>query len=126
MPKLSDDQVAEVADALTQGPRAAGFGTGMWTLARVAEEIEQVTGVRYSTTQTWTILRERLGWSRQRRPMEMLWGNVKAVDCWVFGDAANGTYLAKPPGPASSGTLPSAIPAPAGRCASAGSPGRSA
>lgn len=63
---LSDEQLAEVEAALTRGPRANGFATEMWTLARVAEVIERVSGVRYSQTQTWTILRERLGWSRQR------------------------------------------------------------
>jgi transposase len=64
--KLSDAQLAEVEAALRKGPRVHGFPTEMWTLARVAEVIEAVTGVRHSQTQTWTILRERLHWSRQR------------------------------------------------------------
>src|SRR5437870_3163805 len=55
--KLTDEQVAEVADVLAEGPKANGFPTDMWTLARVAEVIEKVTGVRYSQPQTWTILR---------------------------------------------------------------------
>jgi transposase len=66
MPRLSDDQVAQVADALKKGPKDNGFATDLWTLARVADVIKNVTGVRYSITQTWTILRERLGWSSQR------------------------------------------------------------
>jgi transposase len=49
------------AAALVKGPRANAFPTEMWTLAQVAEVIETVTGVRYSQTQTWTILREPLG-----------------------------------------------------------------
>ena len=44
--RLSDDQLAAVAAALAEGPRANGFPTGMWTLARVAEVIERVTGAR--------------------------------------------------------------------------------
>lgn len=66
LPKLSDEQLAQVEQALLKGPRANGFPTEMWTLARVADVIETVTGVRYGQTQTWTVLRERLGWSRQR------------------------------------------------------------
>jgi transposase len=65
-PRLSDEQLAEVETALLAGPKANGFGTDMWTLARVADVIERVTGVRYSPSQTWLILRRRLGWSRQR------------------------------------------------------------
>ncbi|WP_083751589.1 helix-turn-helix domain-containing protein [Saccharothrix sp. ALI-22-I] len=59
LPRLSDDQLAAVETKLAEGPKAHGFPTDLWTLARVAEVIERVTGVRYSTTQTWTILRER-------------------------------------------------------------------
>lgn len=82
-PKLSDEQVAQVADALTQGPAANGFPTDMWTLARVAEVIEQVTGVRYSSTQTWTILRERLGWSRQRPARRAVERDDAAIQTWA-------------------------------------------
>ena len=66
LPKLTDEQLAQVEQVLLKGPRANGFSTEMWTLTRVAEVIETLTGVRYGQTQTWTLLRERLGWSRQR------------------------------------------------------------
>jgi transposase len=46
--KLTDAQLAGVEAALLKGPRANGFPTEMWTLARVAEVIERITGVRYS------------------------------------------------------------------------------
>ena len=81
--KVSGQQVAEVADALAQGPKANGFPTDMWTLARVAEVIEKVTGVRYSQTQTWTILRERLGWTRQRPARRATERDQEAIDRWV-------------------------------------------
>ncbi|MFI6778120.1 winged helix-turn-helix domain-containing protein [Nocardia sp. NPDC050412] len=54
----------------------------MWTLARVAEVIMGVTGVRYSETQTWTILRERLGWSRQRPARRAVERNDEAIAAW--------------------------------------------
>lgn len=81
--RLADEQLAAVEAALVAGPRANGFGTEMWTLARVAELIERLTGVRYSQTQTWTILRERLGWSRQRPARRALERNEEAIAAWV-------------------------------------------
>jgi transposase len=81
--RLSDEQMAQVEAALAEGPRAHGFATELWTLARVAEVIEMVTGVRYSTTQTWTILRERLGWSRQRPARRVSERDDEAIQMWV-------------------------------------------
>jgi len=64
-------------------PRANGFPTELWTLARVASVIERLTGVGYSTTQTWVILRERLGWSRQRPARKALESNDEAITAWA-------------------------------------------
>lgn len=64
LPWLSDDQLGDVVAALAKGPQANGFGTDLWSLSRVAQVIEATTGVAYSQTQTWTILRHRLGWTR--------------------------------------------------------------
>ncbi|QUH05834.1 winged helix-turn-helix domain-containing protein [Saccharopolyspora erythraea] len=83
VPRLSDEQLAEVEAELLRGPRANGFSTEMWTLARVAEVIERLTGVRYSLTQTWTILRERLGWSRQRPARKAAERDDEAIEEWV-------------------------------------------
>jgi transposase len=86
LPRLSDTQVAEVRAALERGPRANGFSSDLWTLARVAEVIEATTGVRYGQTQTWTILRDRLGWSRQRPARRALERNEEAIANWVAKD----------------------------------------
>jgi transposase len=83
---LSDGQLAEVEAALADGPKANGYPTDMWTLARVAEVIERMTGVRYSQTQTWTILRERLGWTRQRPARRAVERNDEAIERWVKQD----------------------------------------
>jgi transposase len=82
-PRLSDEQLGEVAVALLQGPRANGFATDLWTLARVGEVIEATTGVRYSQTQTWEILRKRLGWTRQRPARRALERDDEAIATWV-------------------------------------------
>jgi transposase len=98
--RLTDTQLAEVEAALEKGPRANGFATGMWTLARVAEVIERVTGVRYSQTQTWAILRERLGWTRQRPARRAVERNEQAIAAWVKQDWPR---IKKAPGAAAPG-----------------------
>jgi transposase len=84
--RLSDAQLGEVQAALAKGPRANGFPTEMWTLARVADVIEAVTGVRHSQTQTWTILRERLRWSRQRPARRAVERDDAAIATWAKED----------------------------------------
>lgn len=86
LPKLSDEQLTQVEQALLNGPQAHGFPTQMWTLARVADVIETLTGIRYSQTQTWTILRERLGWSRQRPARRAVERDEQAIATWVKQD----------------------------------------
>jgi len=83
LPKLTDDQLVKVAKALAKGPAHNGFPTELWTLARVATVIDKVTGVSYSTTQTWSILRARLGWSRQRPARRALEADQDAIAAWA-------------------------------------------
>ena len=83
LPKLTDDQLVGVEENLAKGPKANGFPTELWTLARVATVIERVTGVSYSTTQTWSILRTRLGWSRQRPARRALEADQDAIAAWA-------------------------------------------
>ena len=99
--KLTGEQLAEVEAALLAGPRANGFATEMWTLARVAAVIERVTGVRYSQTQTWAVLRERLGWTRQRPARRAVERNEEAVAAWVKLDWPR---VKKAPGAAAPGS----------------------
>jgi transposase len=98
--KLGDGQLAQVEAALLEGPRANGFATGMWTLARVAEVIERVTGVRHSQAQTWVILRERLGWTRQRPARRAAERDEEAIAAWVKQDWPR---IKKAPGAAAPG-----------------------
>jgi transposase len=85
-PRLSDEQLAEVQTALLAGPKAHGFGTDMWTLARISQVIEQVTGVRYAPSQTWLILRQRLGWTRQRPARRASERDQQAIEQWIKKD----------------------------------------
>ena len=81
-PKLDDRQLARVERALRKGPRANGFPTELWTLARVGEVIETVTGVVYHPGHVWRILRE-MGWSRQRPARRAVERDDEAIANWV-------------------------------------------
>lgn len=83
LPRLSDEQLVKVERALAKGPTRNGFASELWTLAGVATVIEKVTGVSYSTTQTWSILRTRLGWSRQRPARRALEADQDAIAAWA-------------------------------------------
>ena len=100
--KLTGEQLAAVEAALLAGPRAHGFANQMWTLSRVAQVIERVTGVRYSQAQTWVVLRERLGWTRQRPARRAVERNEEAIAAWVKQDWPR---IKKAPGAAGPGSV---------------------
>ena len=83
LPRLTDEQLVKVERALAKGPTHNGFPTELWTLTRVATVIERVTGVGYSTTQTWSILRTRLGWSRQRPARRAIEADQDVIVAWA-------------------------------------------
>lgn len=85
-PKISDEQLVQVEAALVEGPKKNGFPTEMWTLARVADVIEAVTGIRQGQTQTWALLHQRLGWSRQRPARRAVERNDEAIETWARED----------------------------------------
>lgn len=64
-PKLDERQLEQLARCLKAGPEAAGFPTGLWTVPRVVQLIEQRFGVAYGTTRVWQLLRQ-LGFTPQR------------------------------------------------------------
>jgi transposase len=80
--KVSASDLAKVERALEKGPKANGFATDLWTLARVAEVIERVTGVKYHPGHVWRVLRQ-MGWSRQRPARRAIERNDEAIEQWV-------------------------------------------
>ena len=86
MPRLTAGQLRRVDQALRKGPRAHGFGTDLWTLDRVAAVIEAETGVAYHPGHVWKLLRDRLGWSRQRPARRAVERDEEAVARWVAHD----------------------------------------
>jgi len=82
LPKVTAEELTKVERALARGPRANGFPTDLWTLARVAEVIESVTGVRYHPGHVWRVLRQ-MGWSRQRPARRAVERDDEAIERWV-------------------------------------------
>lgn len=86
MPRLTQAQLAQIDRALRKGPLAHGFGTDLWTLERVAEVIEAETGVRYHAGHVWKLLRDKLGWTRQRPARRAVERDEEAIARWVAED----------------------------------------
>jgi len=84
-PRLTAEQKARVAEELRKGPSAHGYATQLWTLARVAEVIERITGVRYHPGHVWRLLHE-LGWTRQRPARRAAERDDEAIARWIKQD----------------------------------------
>jgi transposase len=84
-PRLSDQQLHAIDQALRQGARANGFDTDHWTLARVTTVIGQLTGTRYHPGHTWKLLR-RMGWRLQRPARRAVERDEQAIARWVAED----------------------------------------
>src|SRR5437868_2126274 len=82
-PKLNDEQLVQVEEALANGAEASGYITDLWTLPRVAEVIEKVTGVSYHPGHVWYVLRDQLGWTWQRPARRAVERDDQAVEHWV-------------------------------------------
>src|SRR4051812_21435220 len=81
-PQLSPQQLAQVERVLLAGAQASGFGTDLWTLARVAQVIERLTGVAHHPGHVWRLLRG-LGWSVQRPARRASERDEEAVAQWI-------------------------------------------
>jgi len=81
-PKLNDEQLNRVDEALQLGARAHGFATELWTLPRVAAVIERLTGVGYHPGHVWKIL-GTMKWSLQRPAKQARERNEEARCKWV-------------------------------------------
>jgi transposase len=81
--RLSTAQLAKVEKALAKGAEANGYVTDVWTLPRVAEVIERLTGVVYHPGYVWYILRKHLHWSWQRPARKAVERDDTAIQQWV-------------------------------------------
>src|SRR5579862_193229 len=81
-PRLQAEQLKQVESALREGARAHGFNTDLWTLPRVAQVIERVTGVTYHAGHVWRVMRA-MGWTLQRPARRARERNDEAIRQWV-------------------------------------------
>ena len=81
-PRLDHRQLARIDLALRRGAAAHGCATDLWTLPRVAEVIEHLTGVRFHAGHVWRLLRG-LHWSVQRPARQAAERDEGAVRRWV-------------------------------------------
>jgi transposase len=82
-PKVADEQLAGIEQALLEGALAHGFATDVWTLDRIAVVIQGLTGVGLSNPSVWRLLRQRLGWSVQRPQGQAKERDEQAIQHWV-------------------------------------------
>jgi transposase len=85
-PRLSDQQLHLIDQALRQGARAHGFDTDHWTLARITTVIQQLTGVGYHPGHTWKLLRHRLHYHLQRPARRAVERDEQTIARWVAED----------------------------------------
>jgi transposase len=81
--RLSKEQLNDVAAELLKGPKAHGYDTEVWTLARVADLIENMTGVRYHPSHVWQILK-RMDWSSQKPERSSKQRDEDAITRWKY------------------------------------------
>ena len=85
-PRLDDQHLHLIDQALRQGARASGFDTDHWTLSRVTTVIKQLTGVGYHPGHTWKLLRHRLHYRLLRPARRAVERDERAIARWVAED----------------------------------------
>jgi putative transposase len=85
-PRLNDQQLHAIDQALRQGARAHGFDNDHWTLERVATVIGQLTGVSYHRGHVWKLLRHRLHYRLLRPARRATERDERAIARWVAED----------------------------------------
>jgi transposase len=80
--RLSDKQLGLIVEELLKGPKAHGWESEYWTLARIGALIEAKTGVSYSIGYLWHLM-HRLNWSCQKPDRRAKERNQQKIDRWV-------------------------------------------
>lgn len=81
-PRLTEEQLADVARQIEAGPQAAGYGIGVWTGPMIADYIEQRFGVRYHNHYIPRLL-NGLGFSVQRPRKRLASADLQAQANWL-------------------------------------------
>ena len=81
-PRLSREQLQTVVAALLEGPEAHGFETPLWTLARISQLIEKLTGVSHHPGYVWYLL-QSMNFSWQKPEPVARERNDAEIDHWL-------------------------------------------
>lgn len=84
-PRLSPEQLDQLAEALLQGPVPFGYQTQLWTLERIAALIKQRFGVSYHPSHVFRVL-QAMGWSCQKPTRQAKERNEEAIARWLAED----------------------------------------
>jgi transposase len=79
--RLSRSQQGQLRRLLRAGPRSCGFGSELWTLARVAELVKRRFGVSYHPSHLGRLL-HTLGFSCQKPKRRSKEQDPEAVQAW--------------------------------------------
>ena len=79
--RLTEEEKRVLEEVLLRGPCSSGFATDLWTLARVAQVIERLFGVKYHPGYVWYLLRD-MGWSCQKPERRARERDEEAIERW--------------------------------------------
>ena len=83
--RLSQAQLAELEQALLDGPAAFGYQTELWTLARIAALIKKLFSVSYHPSHVYRVL-QAMNWSCQKPTRQAKERNEAAIEKWLTED----------------------------------------
>ena len=78
---LTDQHKKEFKKAILKGPLSHGYGTDLWTLARLAEVLKKTTRVAFGPVRTWQVVRE-LGFTPQKPRLTHKERDEKSIAHW--------------------------------------------
>ena len=81
-PKLTQEQMAELATLIEAGPQAAGYTSGVWTGPMVGDLIHKVYGVRYHNHHVPRLLHQ-LDFSVQRPRKRLARADAEEQAVWL-------------------------------------------
>jgi transposase len=78
---LDDRKKREFKKAILKGPLRHGYGTDLWTLARLAEVLKRTTKISFGPVRTWQVVRE-LGFTPQKPRLKDVERNETMIADW--------------------------------------------
>jgi transposase len=82
VPRLTGEQLGELAAAVMAGPQAAGYSSGVWTGPMIGDWIRREFGVKYHNHHIPRLL-HRLGFSVQRPRKRLARADLEKQEYWL-------------------------------------------